>query len=123
MQQFLSHLPLIRMPLSFFWSAQVSDVFVLRLPLLSFFRFQGLTHTFEVAVRLLFVASLDVTLVAVVVVVVVVVVSVTLVLFAVIFVAVVIVIRLAGDEVLFLHATAPTPIGAFAVVALFLSLL
>ena len=105
------------MLLSFLCSAQVSDVFVLRLPLLSFFRFQGLTYTFEVAVRLLFVASLEVTLL-VVVVVVVVVVSVTLVLVAVIFVAVVIVIRLAGDEVLFLHAAAPTPTGAFAVVAL-----
>ena len=106
------------MLLSFRWSAQVSDVFVLRLILLSFFRFQGLTNAFEVAARLLFVASLDVNLVLVVVVV-----SVNLVLVAVIFVAVVIVIRLAGDEVVFLHSNAPTPTGAFAVVALFLSLL
>ena len=82
------------MLLSFLWSAQVSDVFVL-LPVLSFFRFQGFAHAVEDAVRLLFVASLDVTLVLVVV-------KVTL---------------LAGDEILFPRAPAPTPTAALAVFA------
>ena len=94
------------------WWAQVSDVFVLRLPLLSFFRFQGLAHAVKDVVRLLFAASLDVILALVAVVV-------TLVLV----VAVVSVTLLSGDEVLFLHAPALTPTGALAIVALFLSLL
>ena len=92
------------MPLSSLWSAQVAGVFVVIRPLLSFFRFQGLAHAVEDAVRLLVVASLDVTPVLVVVV-----------------LTVVIVILLAGDEVLFLHAPALTPTAALAVVALFLS--
>ena len=94
------------MPLSFLWSAQVSVVIVLRRPLLPFVRFQGLAHAFEGAVRLLVVASLDVTPLVVVVVVVVV---------------IVVVILLAADEVLFPHAPALTPTVALAVVALFLS--
>ena len=107
------------MPLSFLWSAQVSVVFVLLRPLLSFFRFQGLAHAVEDAVRLLVVASLDVTPVLVVV-------SVTLVLVAVVVtlvldVVVVNVILLADDEVLLPHAPAPTPTAALAVVALFIS--
>ena len=55
------------MPLSFLWPAQVSDVFVLLLPLLSFFRFQGFAHAVENAV--FYVASSDIipALVAVVV--------------------------------------------------------
>ena len=93
------------MLLSFFWSAQISDVLVLRLPLLSFFCFQRLAHAVNDAVRLLFVASLDVTLVLV----------------AVVFVAVVNLTLFAGDEVLFSHAPAPTPTANFTVVALFLS--
>ena len=79
-QHFLSHLPLIQMPLSFLWSAQISDVFVLLRPLLSFFHFQGFPHAVEDAVRLLVVAILDVTPILVVVVV-----SVTLILVALIF--------------------------------------
>ena len=54
------------MPLSLLWSAQVSDVFVLCRLQHSVFRFQGLAHAVEDAVRLL-VASLDVTPVVVVV--------------------------------------------------------
>ena len=124
-QHFLSHLPLIQMLLSFFWSAQVSYVFLLLLPLLSFFRFQVLAHAVQDAVHLLVVASLDVTLVldVVVVTLVLVVVVVTLVLAAVVLVAVVNVTLLAGDEILFLHAPALTPTGALAVVALFFTLL
>ena len=76
------------MLLSFLWSAQVSYVFLLLLPLLSFFRFQVLTHAVEDAVHLLVVASLNVTLVVVVVV--------TLVLATVFVVAVVNVTLLAG---------------------------
>ena len=83
-------------------------------PLLSFFRFQGLAPAVDDAVRLLVVASLEVTPALVVVVV-------NLVLAAV--VVVLIIILLAGDEVLFLHAPALTPFVALAVVALFLSLL
>ena len=85
---------------SFLWSAQISE------PLLFFFRFQGLAHAVEDAVRLLAIASLDVTplLVAAVVVV-----NVTLVLDAVVVVAVVMVTLLAVDEVLFLPAPALTP--------------
>ena len=92
--------------MSFLWSAEVSDVFVLRLPLLSFFRFQVLAHAVEDAARLLLVASFDVAHVLVAVVVVVAVVNVTL---------------LAGDEILFPHIPAPTPTAALAVVALLLS--
>ena len=78
--------------------------------LLSSYRFQGLAHAVEDAVRLLVVASLDVTPVAVVV---------SLVLTAV--VVAVNAILLAEDEVLFLHAPALIPTGALTVVALFLS--
>ena len=92
------------MPLSCLWSAQVSVVIVLRRPLLPFVSFQGLAHAFGGAVRLLVVASLDVTPLVVVVVVV-----------------IVVVILLAGDEVLSPHAPALTPTVALAVVALFLS--
>ena len=112
------------MPLSFQWSAQVSDVFVLRRPLLSFFRFKGLAHVVENVTRLLVVAILDVTLVLVVVVVV----NVTLVLAAVVVtivhvagvvVAVVIVILLANGDVLFPQAPTLTPTAALAVFVLF----
>ena len=99
------------MPLSFLWSAQVSDVFVPRLPLLSFFRFNGLTHAVEDAVRLLVVVFLDVNLFLNVVV--------TLVLNAT--VVAVNAILLADDKVLLPHALAPTPTAALAVFALFLS--
>ena len=98
------------MPFSFLWSAQVSDVFVLRQPLLSFFRFQGLAQAVEDTVRLLVVATSDVTLALVVVVV-------TLAHVVV----VVNVILLLDNEVLFSHAPALTPTAALAVVALFLS--
>ena len=103
------------MPLSFLWSAQVSDVFVPRLPLLSFFRFQVLARAVEDAVRFLVVVFLDVALVLVVVVVV----AVTLVLAAT--VVAVNAILLAVDKVLIPHAQAPTPTVALAVVALFFS--
>ena len=95
------------MPLSFHWSAQISDVFVVRRPLLFFFRFKRLVHAVEDAVRLLVVASLNVTLVLVVDVVVVVV--------------VVNIISLADVQVLFLHAPVLTPTVAISIVALFLS--
>ena len=89
------------MLLSFLWSAQVSDVIVFPFPLLSIFRFQRFAHVVEDVVCLLFVASLDVTLVLVIVVV-----NVTI---------------LAGNEILFSHAPASTPTAALRVVALFLS--
>ena len=92
------------MLLSFLWSAQVSDVFVHRLSLLSLFRFQGLAHAVEDAVSLPFVASLDVTLVL-----------------AAVVVAVVNVTLLASDEIPFPHAPAPTLTAALAVLAMFLS--
>ena len=86
--------------LCFFWPVQASDVFGVRLPLLSFCRFQGLAHAVKDAVRISAVAALDVTLVLVVV---------------------VNVIFLADDEVLFHRAPALTPTAAFPVVSLFLS--
>ena len=100
----------MRKLLSFLWSAQVSDVFVLRLPLLSLFRFLGLAQAVEDAVHLLDVVFLDVTLVLVIVVV-------TLVLVVVVINATL----LPDNEVLFPHAPAPTPTADLAVVALFLS--
>ena len=111
------------MPLSLLWSAQVSDVFVLLRPLLSFFRFQGFAYAFEDAVLLLVVASLHVIPVLVVICVALVLVDVvvTLVIAAVVFVAVVIVIILSSDKVLFLHAPYPIPAAGLAVVALFVS--
>ena len=118
------------MPLSFFWSAQVSDVFVLLRPLLSFFRFGGLAHAVEDAVRLLVFVSFAVAHVLVVVFVTLVLaaVVVTLVLAAVVVslviaavVVVLIAILLAVDEAIFIHAPAPTPFDALAVVALILS--
>ena len=91
------------MLLSFLWSAQASDVFVLCWPLLSLLGFQKLTHAVEDAVRFLVFASLDVTLVADVV------------------VEVVNVILLAADENLFPHSPALTRPAALAVVASFFS--
>ena len=99
------------MLLSFLWSAQVSDVFVRRLPLL-FFRFQGPSHAVEDAVRLLVVVFFDVTLVLV---------NVVLSLVLAAPVVAVSAILLADDEVLFPHAPAPTPTATLAVVALFFS--
>ena len=107
------------MCLSFFWSARISDVFVLLRPLLSFFRFQ-LAPAVEDAVCLLVVGSLDVISVLVVGVTLVLV-AVVVVLFLAAVVVVVTVIFLAGDEVIFLHAPALTPTADLAVVALFLS--
>ena len=114
------------MLLNFLWSAQVSDVFLLRRPLLSFFCFEALNLSFEDAVRLLVVPSLGVTPVVVVVVVVVVKVSlvliavvVALVLAAAVVVAVVNVILLADGEFLFPRAPALAPTSAVGVVALF----
>ena len=91
------------MHLSFLWSARVSDVFVFRQPLLFFFRFQGLAHAVEDAVRFLIVAALDITPVLVVV------------------VFVVNAILLADNKYLFPHAPALTSTAALAFVALFLS--
>ena len=85
---------------SFFWSVQVSDVFDVRRPLLSFCHFQGLAHAVKDAVSISAVAALEVTLVLVVV---------------------VNLIFLADDEVLFPQAQALTPTAAFPVVSLFLS--
>ena len=111
------------MPLSFLWSVQVSDVFVLLRPLLSFFCFQGLTHDVANVIRLLGFSILNATLVLVVFVVnvtlVLIDVVVTLALVAVVVVADVIIVLLAEDKVLFPHAPALTPTAALAVVALF----
>ena len=116
------------MPSSFLWSARVSEVFVLRRPLLSLFRLQGLAHAVEDANRLLVVATLDVTLVLVLVVavvsvtlVLVVVVVVNVILLFVVAVAAVNAILLADDKVLSPHALALTETAAPAVVSLFLS--
>ena len=96
------------MPLSILCSAQVSAVFVLRRPLF-FSRLQGLAHSVEDAVRLLVVASLDVTPLL----------TVAVVAAAAVVVVVVAVILLAGDTILFLHAPALTQTVALAVIALF----
>ena len=105
------------MPLSFLLSAQISDVFVIRRPLLSFFSFQGLVHTVENAVCFRVVAFLTLLLFAVAVV------SLTLVLVVVVVVVVVIVvvnaILLADAIVLFPHVPVLTPTATLAVVALF----
>ena len=103
------------MLLSFLWSAQVSDVFVVCRPLPFLFRLQGPTHAAGDAVCLLFVASLDVTTLLVAVVAVV---NVT-VFAANVVVAVVTVNLLAGDKILFCPAPALSPTPALAAAALF----
>ena len=90
------------MPLSFFWSANISDVLDLRRPLLSFFRFQGLTHAVKDAIRLLVVASLVITPALVAVVVVVVVVDDVVVVVVVVFVVVVVAAAAAAVNVILL---------------------